>query len=155
MRNKKTVVFILSAAGLIVGGAFTARSAMGASDIYRASSVVDVDYEENLTEEERQINELINRQLCMQTAESMKEYEAFGLTYDAEEDQMYYGEVPVCYFADNLAADGSFEGTEMWSEKGSIGVVAKRDEEGHMIGLTQLDAQELESFLSNGWKKVF
>ena len=115
--------------------------------------VVDPNYEVNLSEEERAINELYNKLHYKRRAEILKEYEAYGVTCDPEDGQIYFNDVPVCYFEDNLSTDGTFQGTQFHCENGEIGIIAKRDETGALTGLRQLSGQELTDVLNKSWHK--
>ena len=64
-----------------------------------------------------------------------KEYEAFGVTYDVENDQWYFNGEKVRYFQDVLTSNGEsltggkFHGEirNSWNESGSIDVYTVRD----------------------------
>ncbi len=115
--------------------------------------VVDPNYEANLSEEERAINELYNKLHYKRRAESLKEYEVYGMTCDPEDGQMYFNDVPVCYFEDNRSTDGTFQGTQVHCENGEIGIIAERDKTGALTGLRQLSGQELTDVLIKSWHK--
>lgn len=116
-----------------------------------ARSVVDPDYEANLSEEERAINELSNKLHYKRRAESLTEYEIYGLTCDTEDGQVYFNGSPVCYFEDNLATDGTFQGTQFHCENGEIGIISERDSAGTLTGLKQVSGQELTDALTKSW----
>lgn len=59
----------------------------------------------------------------------------------------------VCYFADNRATDGTFEGTEVHSANGDIGIITERDRNGNITGLKQMEIPELTDFLEKSWKE--
>lgn len=99
------------------------------------------------------MNDAINKQLNEEKADNLKQYEEYGLSYDVEQNQMYFSGLEVCYFADNRATDGTFEGMEVKSEHGNIGIIAVRDELGDLTGVKQLNEQELKILLSNGWSQ--
>lgn len=157
MKRKKILVLILAALVLTTGGVWAVTAIAAAQtekpQAEKTCDIADPDYEKNITEEQRVFNELINKQLYKEISKNLEPYATYGLRYDAEENQLYFNETPVCYFADNLAADGTFEGTELKSENGTIGVVAERNKSGTLVGLKQLNAQELNEFLANGWRK--
>lgn len=117
-----------------------------------AADVADPAYEDNLSEEQRAFNDMINKQIYKETAEEIQlYYEVYGLGYDVEENQMYFNGVPVCCLIDNLATDGTFMGTELHSPNGDIGIVAERDAKGSLTGLKQISGQELTDILSKSW----
>ena len=80
-------------------------------------------------------------------------YEQYGLTYNSDENQLFFNGKSVCYFADNRAADGTFEGTEVHSANGDIGIITERDRNGNITGLKQMEIPELTDFLEKSWKE--
>lgn len=113
----------------------------------------DQDYEKGLTEEQKAFNELINKQIYEETANNLEQYEQYGLTYNSDENQLFFNGKSVCYFADNRATDGTFEGTEVHSANGDIGIITERDRNGNITGLKQMEIPELTDFLEKSWKE--
>lgn len=106
-----------------------------------------------LTEEQKAFNELINKQIYEETANNLEQYEQYGLTYNSDENQLFFNGKSVCYFADNRATDGTFEGTEVHSANGDIGIITERDRNGNITGLKQMEIPELTDFLEKSWKE--
>ena len=75
------------------------------------------------------------------------------LTYNSDENQLFFNGKSVCYFADNRATDGTFEGTEVHSANGDIGIITERDRNGNITGLKQMEIPELTDFLEKSWKE--
>lgn len=98
-------------------------------------------------------NELINKQIYEETANNLEQYEQYGLTYNSDENQLFFNGKSVCYFADNRATDGTFEGTEVHSANGDIGIITERDRNGNITGLKQMEIPELTDFLEKSWKE--
>lgn len=73
------------------------------------------------------------------------------MTGDTEDGQVYLNNVPICYFEDNLATDGTFMGTQFDCETSEIGIIAKKDDDGELTGLKQVDGQELSDVLTKSW----
>ena len=126
MKQKKIIVPILTLAVmlLMVGGVYTVFSSTQPekSKAENVRDTTDQDYEKGLTEEQKAFNELINKQIYEETANNLEQYEQYGLTYNSDENQLFFNGKSVCYFADNRATDGTFEGTEVHSANGDIGI---------------------------------
>lgn len=124
MKQKKIIVPILTLAVmlLMVGGVYTVFSSTQPekSKAENVRDTTDQDYEKGLTEEQKAFNELINKQIYEETANNLEQYEQYGLTYNSDENQLFFNGKSVCYFADNRATDGTFEGTEVHSANGDI-----------------------------------
>ena len=60
--------------------------------------------------------------------------------------QLYFNGEPVCYFADNLATDGKFEGGVYYSGEGTSGVITERNADGELVGLKLLSESELKEY---------
>ena len=86
-------------------------------------------------------------------ANNLEQYEQYGLTYNSNENQLFFNGKSVCYFADNRATDGTFEGTEVHSANGDIGIITERDRNGNITGLKQMEIPELTDFLEKSWKE--
>ena len=86
-------------------------------------------------------------------ANNLEQYEQYGLTYNSDENQLFFNGKSVCYFADNRATDGTFEGTEVHSANGDIGIITERDRNGNITGLKQMEIPELTDFLEKSWKE--
>ena len=144
MKQKKIIVPILTLAVmlLMVGGVYTVFSSTQPekSKAENVRDTTDQDYEKGLTEEQKAFNELINKQI----------YEE---TYNSDENQLFFNGKSVCYFADNRATDGTFEGTEVHSANGDIGIITERDRNGNITGLKQMEIPELTDFLEKSWKE--
>lgn len=125
MKQKKIIVPILTLAVmlLMVGGVYAVFSSTQPekSKAENVRDTTDQDYEKGLTEEQKAFNELINKQIYEETANNLEQYEQYGLTYNSDENQLFFNGKSVCYFADNRATDGTFEGTEVHSANGDIG----------------------------------
>lgn len=63
------------------------------------------------------------------------------MTCNPEDGQVYFNDVFVCYFEDNLSTDGTFQGTQFHCENGEIGIIVEGDETGALTGLRQLSGQ--------------
>lgn len=65
-------------------------------------------------------------------AERFRPYEAFGLRYDADQDELWFGGRLVRWFEDYypLSEDGGQAGTDFFNEKGVVDVYAVRDRSG-------------------------
>jgi len=74
-------------------------------------------------------------------------------SYNSDENQLFFNGKSVCYFADNRATDGTFEGTEVHSANGDIGIITERDRNGNITGLKQMEIPELTDFLEKSWKE--
>ena len=124
MKQKKIIVPILTLAVmlLMVGGVYAVFSSTQPekSKAENVRDTTDQDYEKGLTEEQKAFNELINKQIYEETANNLEQYEQYGLTYNSNENQLFFNGKSVCYFADNRATDGTFEGTEVHSANGDI-----------------------------------
>ena len=155
MKHKKVIVFALVVTVLSTGGFYAAHASAQSekSKMEYVSDVTDPDYEKNFTEEQQAFNELVNKQLYKETANNLKEYEQYGLTYDSDKNQMYFNGTPVFYFVDNCANDGTFMGTEIHSVNGDIGIVVERDRSGNITDLKQLSTSELSEFLAKSWNQ--
>ncbi|MDB7922073.1 hypothetical protein [Flavonifractor plautii] len=131
MKQKKIIVPILTLAVmlLMVGGVYAVFSSTQPekSKAENVRDTTDQDYEKGLTEEQKAFNELINKQIYEETANNLEQYEQYGLTYNSDENQLFFNGKSVCYFADNRATDGTFEGTEVHSANGDIGIITERD----------------------------
>lgn len=137
MKQKKIIVPILTLAVmlLMVGGVYAVFSSTQPekSKAENVRDTTDQDYEKGLTEEQKAFNELINKQIYEETANNLEQYEQYGLTYNSDENQLFFNGKSVCYFADNRATDGTFEGTEVHSANGDIAVTgakAQRSQQG-------------------------
>ena len=117
------------------------------------SPIIIPDFSIGLTEEQKAFNELINKQIYEETANNLEQYEQYGLTYNSDENQLFFNGKSVCYFADNRATDGTFEGTEVHSANGDIGIITERDRNGNITGLKQMEIPELTDFLEKSWKE--
>lgn len=141
MKQKKIIVPILTLAVmlLMVGGVYAVFSSTQPekSKAENVRDTTDQDYEKGLTEEQKAFNELINKQIYEETANNLEQYEQYGLTYNSDENQLFFNGKSVCYFADNRATDGTFEGTEVHSANGDIGIITERDRNGNITGLKQ------------------
>ncbi|WMJ87370.1 hypothetical protein [Anaerocolumna sp. MB42-C2] len=118
----------------------------------KTQDVADMNYSQNLTEEELQMHKLINESIYKEVEESLKPYCEYGLSYNSNENQLYFNNNPIKCFVDNTATDGSFYGTEHHCEAGVGGVITKRDTNGNITELTYLDDDKLDEYLSTGWK---
>lgn len=93
--------------------------------------------------------------------EMAKEYESFGVTYDAKEDQWYFNGEKVCYFRDILISNkerlnsGKFKGVmrSFGNENGTVGIYTIRDFEnlnasgyGTLIGIEKYSQEEMLHF---------
>lgn len=78
----------------------------------KTQDVADMNYSQNLTEEELQMHKLINESIYKEVEESLKPYCEYGLSYNSNENQLYFNNNPIKCFVDNTATDGSFYGTE-------------------------------------------
>ena len=47
----------------------------------------------------------------------------------------------------------TFEGTEVHSANGDIGIITERDRNGNITGLKQMEIPELTDFLEKSWKE--
>ena len=139
MKQKKIIVPILTLAVmlLMVGGVYAVFSSTQPekSKAENVRDTTDQDYEKGLTEEQKAFNELINKQIYEETANNLEQYEQYGLTYNSDENQLFFNGKSVCYFADNRATDGTFEGTEVHSANGDIGIITERDRNGNSLFL--------------------
>lgn len=157
MKQKKIIVPILTLAVmlLMVGGVYAVFSSTQPekSKAENVRDTTDQDYEKGLTEEQKAFNELINKQIYEETANNLEQYEQYGLTYNSDENQLFFNGKSVCYFADNRATDGTFEGTEVHSANGDIGIITERDRNGNITGLKQMEIPELTDFLEKSWKE--
>lgn len=157
MKQKKIIVPILTLAVmlLMVGGVYAVFSSTQPekSKAENVRDTTDQDYEKGLTEEQKAFNELINKQIYEETANNLEQYEQYGLTYNSDENQLFFNGKSVCYFADNRATDGTFEGTEVHSASGDIGIITERDRNGNITGLKQMEIPELTDFLEKSWKE--
>ena len=157
MKQKKIIVPILTLAVmlLMVGGVYAVFSSTQPekSKAENVRDTTDQDYEKGLTEEQKAFNELINKQIYEETANNLEQYEQYGLTYNSNENQLFFNGKSVCYFADNRATDGTFEGTEVHSANGDIGIITERDRNGNITGLKQMEIPELTDFLEKSWKE--
>ena len=140
---------------LMVGGVYAVFSSTQPekSKAENVRDTTDQDYEKGLTEEQKAFNELINKQIYEETANNLEQYEQYGLTYNSDENQLFFNGKSVCYFADNRATDGTFEGTEVHSANGDIGIITERDRNGNITGLKQMEIPELTDFLEKSWKE--
>lgn len=156
MKQKKIIVPILTLAVmlLMVGGVYAVFSSTQPekSKAENVRDTTDQD-EKGLTEEQKAFNELINKQIYEETANNLEQYEQYGLTYNSDENQLFFNGKSVCYFADNRATDGTFEGTEVHSANGDIGIITERDRNGNITGLKQMEIPELTDFLEKSWKE--
>ena len=156
MKQKKIIVPILTLAVmlLMVGGVYAVFSSTQPekSKAENVRDTTDQDYEKGLTEEQKAFNELINKQIYEETANNLEQYEQYGLTYNSDENQLFFNGKSVCYFADNRATDGTFEGTEVHSANGDIGIITERDRNGNITGLKQMEIPEWSaSWLQSRW----
>lgn len=140
---------------MMVGGVYAVFSSTQPekSKAENVRDTTDQDYEKGLTEEQKAFNELINKQIYEETANNLEQYEQYGLTYNSDENQLFFNGKSVCYFADNRATDGTFEGTEVHSANGDIGIITERDRNGNITGLKQMEIPELTDFLEKSWKE--
>lgn len=156
-RAKLKIIPILTLAVmlLMVGGVYAVFSSTQPekSKAENVRDTTDQDYEKGLTEEQKAFNELINKQIYEETANNLEQYEQYGLTYNSDENQLFFNGKSVCYFADNRATDGTFEGTEVHSANGDIGIITERDRNGNITGLKQMEIPELTDFLEKSWKE--
>lgn len=104
MKQKKIIVPILTLAVmlLMVGGVYAVFSSTQPekSKAENVRDTTDQDYEKGLTEEQKAFNELINKQIYEETANNLEQYEQYGLTYNSDENQLFFNGKSVCYFAD-------------------------------------------------------
>ena len=147
--KKKAGVAIICAAILItIGTGVIFATNAGSSDM---ASLRDLN-PRVLTEDEKLANEYYNAINRQKTAEALKEYNDFGLTYNADvvdengRGQLYFNGEPICYFADNLATNGKFEGGAYNSGGGTSGVVTERNAVGELTGLKLLSESELKEY---------
>lgn len=154
MKNRVLMcILVIAAIGTGIGVYAIKASAINTPTEERkyVKDIADPAYAKTLTVEQKKMNDAINKQLNEEKADNLKQYEEYGLSYDVEQNQMYFSGLEVCYFADNRATDGTFEGMEVKSEHGNIGIIAVRDELGDLTGVKQLNEQELKILLSNGF----
>lgn len=154
-RNIDLPILTLAVMLLMVGGVYAVFSSTQPekSKAENVRDTTDQDYEKGLTEEQKAFNELINKQIYEETANNLEQYEQYGLTYNSNENQLFFNGKSVCYFADNRATDGTFEGTEVHSANGDIGIITERDRNGNITGLKQMEIPELTDFLEKSWKE--
>lgn len=156
MKNRVLMcILVIAAIGTGIGVYAIKASAINTPTEERkyVKDIADPAYAKTLTVEQKKMNDAINKQLNEEKADNLKQYEEYGLSYDVEQNQMYFSGLEVCYFADNRATDGTFEGMEVKSAHGNIGIIAVRDELGDLTGVKQLNEQELKILLSNGWSQ--
>lgn len=155
VENEIVPILTLAVMLLMVGGVYAVFSSTQPekSKAENVRDTTDQDYEKGLTEEQKAFNELINKQIYEETANNLEQYEQYGLTYNSDENQLFFNGKSVCYFADNRATDGTFEGTEVHSANGDIGIITERDRNGNITGLKQMEIPELTDFLEKSWKE--
>ena len=104
MKQKKIIVPILTLAVmlLMVGGVYAVFSSTQPekSKAENVRDTTDQDYEKGLTEEQKAFNELINKQIYEETANNLEQYEQYGLTYNSDENQLFFNGKSVCHFAE-------------------------------------------------------
>ena len=84
----------------MVGGVYAVFSSTQPekSKAENVRDTTDQDYEKGLTEEQKAFNELINKQIYEETANNLEQYEQYGLTYNSDENQLFFNGKSVCYF---------------------------------------------------------
>ena len=96
---------------------------------------------------------------CIDYAERLKEYEPFGMTYNADTDELRYKGALVRWFEDYFPVNGENEqaGIDFFNEKGIVDIYAVRDLEnlvhyedgsfdpsGKLIGLREFSQKEFD-----------
>lgn len=84
--------------------------------------------------------------------EAKKEWEQFGITYDAVTERVYYNGELVRFFVDNRSADTNrFDGTVYDMDDGSYHFITRRDETGKLIAMDEITTEEAAQIAS--WRK--
>lgn len=159
MKNQKCIAFILSSllltAGLAGCGARTAppdSASSWAGDEFTLSLETPAAYEVACALEDAEssaLGEAVWR-------ESLKLYETFGMTYDAEKNELWYNGNLVRWFEDYYpVGDNGQGGMDFFNEKGVVDVYAVRDfsnpiqhadgsydPSGHVVALKEFSAEE-------------
>ena len=94
----------------------------------------DEDWKKAIEEFERQV-ENDKKQLREDAAKTFSAYKKYGLTYNQEEDQLYYNGKAVTHFEDNISKDGSFNGEIYNCPNGKISIRTIRNTVGEVTGL--------------------
>ena len=89
-----------------------------------------------------------------EVAEWMKDYEKYGLQFDAETGELYYRDKLVYFFADmKKESNGTVEGKVYSNEEieSRSGVIAVHDENGKTVGVKLLDEAEAKEYRDSMW----
>lgn len=149
MKLTKKSVFCIAISVIIIiitiGFTFGNKIGENAQDIETSVS-------QNYTKEELELNRKINQAIRESVKESFSEYSKFGLSYDCETDQLYLNNDPIKYFEDNIADDGTFNGSQYQCEGGTEGAYVVYDENKHIQSIKKFSKKELEQHLKKSWK---
>jgi len=134
--KKKAGIAIVCCMLILVMGtgmAFAASSSASTNSNYlnyEASSSASTN-----SNEIEQRNAGVEKAIRESNAKVFSTYEKYGLTYNKEENRLYYNGELVRYFEDNQNTDGTFSGNIFPNFDGNIDVHAVRDTAGKLTGV--------------------